>query len=73
VFRGCFPDVRCGGQSRQIGAPRASSTHPPLPFELMRRREEIAGYDEIVLLRDIRFESHCEHHMAPIIGRAHIA
>src|SRR5579863_9448662 len=35
--------------------------------------EEIAGYDEIVLLRDIRFESHCEHHMAPIIGRAHVA
>ena len=31
------------------------------------------GYDEIVLLRDIRFESHCEHHMAPIIGRVHIA
>ncbi len=34
--------------------------------------EEIAGYDEIVLLREIGFESHCEHHMAPIIGRAHI-
>ena len=31
------------------------------------------GYDEIVLLRDIRFESHCEHHLAPIIGRAHVA
>jgi len=30
--------------------------------------EKIAGYDEIVLLRDTRFESHCEHHMAPIIG-----
>jgi GTP cyclohydrolase I len=40
---------------------------------LERCFEEIAGYDEIVLLRDIRFESHCEHHMAPIIGRAHIA
>jgi len=35
--------------------------------------EETDGYDEIVLLRDIRFESHCEHHMAPIIGRAHVA
>ena len=34
--------------------------------------EEIAGYDEMVVLRDIRFESHCEHHLAPIIGRAHI-
>src|ERR1700736_3997969 len=41
--------------------------------ELLRRTfEEAGGYDEIVLLRDIRFESHCEHHMAPIIGRAHI-
>lgn len=39
---------------------------------LERCFEAIAGYDEIVLLRDIRFESHCEHHMAPIIGRAHI-
>ena len=39
---------------------------------LERCFEEVAGYDEIVLLRDIRFESHCEHHMAPIIGRAHI-
>lgn len=44
------------------------------PGQLLERCfEEIAGYDEIVLLRDIRFESHCEHHMAPIIGRAHIA
>ena len=34
---------------------------------------KLAGYDEIVPPRDIRFESHCEHHMAPIIGRAHIA
>jgi GTP cyclohydrolase I len=39
---------------------------------LQRTFEEVAGYDEIVLLRDIRFESHCEHHMAPIIGRVHI-
>src|ERR1700736_2365388 len=43
------------------------------PAELLRRTfEEAGGYDEIVLLRDIRFESHCEHHMAPIIGRVHI-
>jgi GTP cyclohydrolase I len=43
------------------------------PAQLLERCfEEIAGYDEIVLLRDIRFESHCEHHMAPVIGRAHI-
>ena len=39
---------------------------------LSRTFEEVAGYDEIVVLRDIAFESHCEHHMAPIIGRAHI-
>ena len=41
--------------------------------QLQRTFEEIDGYDEIVLLRDIRFESHCEHHMAPIIGRVHVA
>ncbi len=40
---------------------------------LSRTFEEVGGYDEIVLLRDIPFQSHCEHHMAPIIGRAHIA
>ena len=43
------------------------------PRKYLRRTfEEVAGYDEMVLLRDIRFESHCEHHMAPIIGRVHI-
>lgn len=43
------------------------------PDELLQRTfEEIAGYDEMVVLRDIRFVSHCEHHMAPIVGRAHI-
>ena len=43
------------------------------PLELLERTfEEVEGYDEMVLLRDIRFESHCEHHMAPIIGRAHV-
>ena len=40
---------------------------------LERTFEEADGYDEIVLLRDIRLESHCEHHMVPIIGRAHVA
>ena len=40
---------------------------------LNRIFEEVGGYDEIVLLKDIPFQSHCEHHMAPIIGRAHIA
>jgi len=40
---------------------------------LSRTFDETEGYDEMVVLRDIRFESHCEHHMAPIIGRAHIA
>lgn len=39
---------------------------------LERTFSEIEGYDEIVALRDIHFVSHCEHHMAPIIGRAHI-
>src|SRR5438105_2407040 len=39
---------------------------------LQRTFEEVGGYDEIVLLRDVRFESHCEHHLAPIIGRVHI-
>ena len=39
---------------------------------LQRTFEEVGGYDEIVLLRDVRFESHCEHHMAPIIGKVHI-
>ncbi len=44
------------------------------PYELLSQTfEETDGYDEMVVLRDIRFESHCEHHMAPIIGRAHIA
>ena len=40
---------------------------------LARTFEETDGYDEIVLLRDIRLESYCEHHMVPIIGRAHVA
>jgi GTP cyclohydrolase I len=40
---------------------------------LSRVFEEVGGYDEVVLLRDIPFQSHCEHHMAPIIGKAAIA
>jgi len=40
--------------------------------ELGRTFEEVAGYNELVLIRDIRFHSHCEHHMVPIIGRAHV-
>ena len=42
-------------------------------LHLARTFEEVGGYDEIVLLRDIPFQSHCEHHMAPIIGKAAIA
>jgi len=44
------------------------------PVEILKRTfEETEGYDEMVLLRDIRLESHCEHHMVPIIGKAHVA
>jgi GTP cyclohydrolase I len=39
---------------------------------LKRTFEEVEGYDDMVILKDIRFESHCEHHLAPIIGRAHV-
>jgi GTP cyclohydrolase I len=43
------------------------------PAEYLGRTfEEVAGYDEMIVLRDIQFESFCEHHMAPIIGRAHV-
>lgn len=42
-------------------------------IHLARQFEEVGGYDEIVLLKDIPFQSHCEHHMAPIIGKAAIA
>ncbi len=43
------------------------------PVEYLRRTfEEVEGYDEMVILRDISFESHCEHHMAPILGKAHV-
>ena len=43
----------------------------PISF-LKRTFEEVEGYDEMIVLRDIAFESHCEHHMAPIIGCAHV-
>ena len=44
------------------------------PKEILARTfEEVEGYDEMVVLRNVRFESHCEHHLAPIIGKAHIA
>ncbi len=43
------------------------------PVQFLRRTfEEVEGYDEMIVLRDIQFESHCEHHMAPIIGKAHV-
>ncbi|MBS0456855.1 MAG: GTP cyclohydrolase I FolE [Proteobacteria bacterium] len=43
------------------------------PHEYLARTfEEVAGYDDMIVLRDIEFESHCEHHMAPIIGKAHV-
>ena len=43
------------------------------PAEYLKRTfEEVEGYDELIVLRDIEFESHCEHHMAPIIGKAHV-
>lgn len=43
------------------------------PVEFLERTfEEVEGYDEMIVLRDIQFESHCEHHMAPIIGAAHV-
>lgn len=44
------------------------------PMDLLQRTfEEVDGYDEMVVLRDIRVESYCEHHMVPIIGKAHVA
>jgi len=65
-------EVRHGG-----GGELARVRYPGLPLGsvalLERTFEETDGYDEIVLLRDIRLESHCEHHMVPIIGRAHVA
>ena len=50
---------------------RGYATDPAV--HLSRTFEEVGGYDEIVLLKDIPFQSHCEHHLAPIIGKAAIA
>ncbi len=47
--------------------------HDDPAYHLSRIFHEVGGYDEIVLLKDIPFQSHCEHHMAPIVGKAHIA
>ena len=59
---------------RVVGAYRDwFSGYSSNPSEYLRRTfEEVAGYDEMIVLRGIEFESHCEHHMAPIIGRAHV-
>ncbi|MEL6436567.1 MAG: GTP cyclohydrolase I FolE [Pseudomonadota bacterium] len=44
------------------------------PADILGRTfEEVAGYDDVVLVKDIQFHSHCEHHMVPIIGKAHVA
>jgi GTP cyclohydrolase I len=44
------------------------------PFEILSRTfEDVQGYDDLVMLRDIRLDSHCEHHMLPIVGVAHVA
>ena len=51
----------------------ARGYHEDPGHHLSRTFKEVGGYDEIVLLKDIPFQSHCEHHMAPIIGKAHIA
>ena len=44
------------------------------PDEILNKTfEEVAGYDEMVIVKDVRLESHCEHHMLPILGKAHVA
>ena len=57
---------------RSYGEFFAGYTEDPVDI-LKRTFDETNGYDEMVLLKDIRLESHCEHHMVPIIGKAHIA
>ena len=59
--------VACAGKEYARGYEEDPAVH------LSRTFEEVGGYDEIVLLKDIPFQSHCEHHMAPIIGKASIA
>ena len=51
--------------------PQSGYGEDPVSY-LQRTFEEVEGYDELIVLRDITFESHCEHHMAPIIGVAHV-
>ena len=58
------------GWSAPTASGSAATTR--LPRALTRTFDETDGYDELVVLRDIAFESHCEHHMAPIIGVAHV-
>ena len=67
------PKGRAERRSKQRCEP--SSDGPvKIPTEILEKTfEEIDGYDEMNVLRDIRFESHCEHHIAPIIGRAWVA
>jgi GTP cyclohydrolase I len=50
-----------------------SGYHQDPAVELERTFEDVQGYDEMVMLRDIEVESHCEHHMAPFLGKAHVA
>jgi GTP cyclohydrolase IA len=50
-----------------------SGYHEDPAEELGRTFEEVAGYDDMVLVKDIAFHSHCEHHVVPIIGKAHVA
>ena len=53
---------------------RIRSGYNENPAQLLERTfEEVEGYDDMVMLRNIRLESHCEHHLVPILGIAHIA
>ena len=75
-WAGDDPDAR--GPARDAGARRALLRGVLRglrqdPREILARTfSEVDGYDEMIVLKDIRFESHCEHHMVPIIGKAHI-
>ncbi len=66
----------CSIRRRAWCAPMRSSSRATSvdPREILARTfSEVDGYDEMIVLKDIRFESYCEHHMVPIIGRAHVA
>ena len=69
-----FREGLCDTPKRVVNAYRDwFSGYSADPGAYLRRTfEEVEGYDEMVVLRDIAFESYCEHHMAPIIGRAHV-